>query len=82
MRRVNERSSVLSKKKYPRSSLLRFVRIDGKIVEDPTNRLGGRGAYLLKEEVGVALESRAFEKTFKVALSEQEREEIKNRHGK
>lgn len=82
MRRVNERSSFLSKKKCPRSSLLRFVRIDGKIVSDPTNRLGGRGAYLLKEEIDEALASHAFEKTFKVALSEQEREEIKKHDGK
>jgi predicted RNA-binding protein YlxR (DUF448 family) len=82
MRRVNERSSFLSRKKHPRSSLVRFVVIEGKITLDPTNSLRGRGAYLLKSEILEALDKHAFERTFKKSLTEQEKEEIQKGYGK
>jgi predicted RNA-binding protein YlxR (DUF448 family) len=82
MRRVNERSDFLSKKRCPRSSLVRFAVIDGHLTVDAGNELGGRGAYLLKEEILEALANHAFEKTFKKSLTEQEKEEIKAVYGK
>lgn len=76
MRRVNERTSFLSYRKGPRSSLLRFVCLGGKILYDKRGDSKGRGAYLFPEEITLALKGNAFERAFKKKLTAQEKEEI------
>jgi predicted RNA-binding protein YlxR (DUF448 family) len=77
MQHLNERTSFYSHQRFPRQNGLRFVRKEGKVVLDSTGTLPGRGAYLLKEEVPLALEEHAFSRAFHCAVSPLEEEEIK-----
>lgn len=82
MRRENTRRSFLSGKPYPRKMLIRFALENGKIVVDEKNAILSRGAYLLLEEIPLALAKNSFAKAFKKNLTNEEEEAIKNYYDK
>lgn len=49
------RMDIVSRKTYPKDSLLRFVVVDGNIVLDEHHVLPGRGCYLLKSKDALRL---------------------------
>jgi predicted RNA-binding protein YlxR (DUF448 family) len=77
MRPTSYRTSFYSRKRFPKETLLRFVRKDGKLVIDPSGKLPGRGAYLSPDEVVLALKEHAFVKAFHYSVSLGEEEAIK-----
>ncbi len=50
MIKLNDRTCVFTKKKYPRHELYRFVKYDGKLVLDEKHHLPGRGYYICKDK--------------------------------
>lgn len=46
---VPERTCILCRKKMFKGELIRFVFRGGKILVDPEQKLGGRGAYLCRD---------------------------------
>jgi len=48
MKVANQRTDVLSRKKYSREDLVRFVVLDGVLTKDDNQKLPGRGVYLKK----------------------------------
>jgi predicted RNA-binding protein YlxR (DUF448 family) len=76
MRSISSRMSFCSLKRFPKASLLRFVQVDSRVVYDEKQNLKGRGAYLLAEEIPLALKKNAFAKVFKKSLSKEEMEAI------
>ncbi|MEA2450513.1 MAG: uncharacterized protein QOG63_2445 [Thermoleophilaceae bacterium] len=61
----------------PKSDLLRFVRVEGRVVSDPGGRAPGRGAYLCPEGQCAQLAERrgGFKRSFRAAVEgPQERE--------
>jgi predicted RNA-binding protein YlxR (DUF448 family) len=61
----------------PKSDLLRFVRVEGRVVPDPGGRAPGRGAYLCPEGQCARLAERrgGFKRSFRAAVEgPQERE--------
>ena len=49
MKVVVERMDILTRKTFPRESLLRLVRVDDVLVLDKDQTMPGRGIYLLAE---------------------------------
>lgn len=50
MKKVPERTCVITKEKLPKQELIRVVRTpEGKVVVDETGKQNGRGAYLKKD---------------------------------
>ena len=46
---VVERMDIVTRKVYPVDELFRIAKIDGKLIYDKDNNLGGRGYYLSKD---------------------------------
>jgi predicted RNA-binding protein YlxR (DUF448 family) len=77
MKRVNERMSFYSRETFPKAEGVRFVQVAGKIQLDKTGTLLGRGAYLKKDEVLLALTKHAFNRAFHKDVTTEEEEAIK-----
>jgi predicted RNA-binding protein YlxR (DUF448 family) len=54
----------------PKSELLRFVRVEGRVVRDPDGRAPGRGAYLCRDPECLRLADRrgAFKRSVRAAV--------------
>ena len=51
MKKIPERTCVVTKEKYPKKELIRVVKNkDGEVLVDPTGKANGRGAYLKKDK--------------------------------
>ena len=55
MKKIPMRMDALSRKRYLRSELARFVKRDGFLVFDPEGTMSGRGTYLHLYEESLAL---------------------------
>ena len=76
MRRSNPRQDFLSKKKYPKAELLRFAEVGGLIRLDCGQNVLGRGVYLHKDSLGLALEQHAFSRAFGRKVTKEEEDAI------
>ncbi|MCR4562568.1 MAG: DUF448 domain-containing protein [Bacilli bacterium] len=72
MQIINPRSSSLSRKKGRKEDFLRFIILDDRLVYDEGRNLKGRGIYLLKEEIPLALKKRFFSRYLHRELNEEE----------
>lgn len=77
MKRVNERTSFYSRKRFPKAEGVRFVLVADQVILDREGTRLGRGAYLQKDEVLSALKDHAFNRAFHKELSKEEEVAIK-----
>lgn len=81
MKKVPERTCVITKEKYAKKDLLRVVRDkEGNITVDETGKANGRGAYLKKdaEVIEKARKSKALERILEVTIPDSIYEEMLN----
>ena len=80
VRKIPERTCVVTREKYPKMELLRVVRTPEEDVQvDETGKLNGRGAYI-KKDVSVlekAQKSKILEKRLEVEIEDSVYEEIR-----
>ena len=74
MRIVNDRTDIVSRKRFPRETLLRLVIKDDKLILDEGKTLKGRGVYLKKGSGKDAIKKRAFNHFLHRPLSLEEEE--------
>lgn len=81
MKKMPERTCVITKEKTLKKDLLRIVRDkDGNVSVDITGKANGRGAYLKKdvEVIKKARDTKALERILEVAIPEEVYEEMLN----
>ena len=81
MKKVPERTCVITKEKYPKKDLLRVVRDkEGNITVDETGKENGRGAYLKKDSTVIekARKTKALEKILEVTIPDSIYDEMLN----
>lgn len=81
MKKIPERTCVITKEKTLKKDLLRVVRDkDGNVSVDITGKANGRGAYLKKdvEVIKKARDTKALERILEVAIPEEVYEEMLN----
>lgn len=81
VRKIPERTCVVTRLKYPKQELLRIIRTpDGKVEVDLTGKKNGRGAYI-KKDLSVldnAKKSKVLEKHLEIEINNAIYEEIEN----
>ena len=81
VRKIPERTCVITREKFPKNELLRIVRTpEGEVIVDLTGKKNGRGAYI-KKDLNVlekAIKSKALEKHLEIKIDDTVYEEIKN----
>lgn len=81
MKKIPERTCVVTKEKTLKKDLLRVVRDkDGKVFVDLTGKANGRGAYLKKDEevIKKARETKILEHILEVSISDDIYEKMIN----
>ena len=81
MKKMPERTCVITKEKTLKKDLLRIVRDkDGNVSVDITGKANGRGAYLKKDKevIKKARDTKALERILEVAIPEEVYEEMLN----
>ena len=79
MRKVPERTCVISKEKLPKKELIRVVRDkEGNVSVDITGKANGRGAYLKKDKevIEKARKTKALEKILEVSIPDSIYDEL------
>ena len=79
MKKVPERTCVISKEKLPKKELIRVVRDkEGNVSVDITGKANGRGAYLKKDKEGIekARNTKALEKILEVSIPDSIYDEL------
>ena len=80
VRKIPERTCVVTREKYPKMELLRIVRTpDGNVLVDLTGKKNGRGAYIKKDlsVLELAKKNKALEKHLETKIEDNVYEEIK-----
>ena len=81
VRKIPQRTCVVTHEKFPKKELLRIVRTpDGEVKIDLSGKLNGRGAYIKKdlEVLELAKKTKALEKHLEINIEDMVYEEIKN----
>ena len=81
IKKVPERTCVISREKLPKKDLVRVVRTpEQTVIVDSTGRANGRGAYLKKDKdiIEKARKSKQLEKHLEVAIPEEIYDELVN----
>ncbi|HAB66986.1 MAG TPA: DUF448 domain-containing protein [Firmicutes bacterium] len=81
MKKIPERTCVITKEKLPKKDLLRVVRDkEGNVTVDVTGKANGRGAYLKKdiETITKAQKTKALERILEVSIPDTIYEEMIN----
>ena len=79
MKKVPERTCVITKEKLPKQELIRVVRTpEGKVVVDETGKQNGRGAYLKKdiEVIKKAKKNKILDRRLEVEIPDSIYEEL------
>ncbi len=74
MKKVPERTCVITKEKLPKQELIRVVRTpEGKVIVDETGKQNGRGAYLKKdiEVFNKAKKTKILDRILEVEVNEE-----------
>ncbi len=80
MKKIPERTCVITHEKYPKKELIRVVKNkEGKVFIDTTGKANGRGAYLKKdiEVIEKASKSKALNKILEIEIPDSIYEELK-----
>jgi len=80
VRKIPERTCVVTREKYPKSELLRVIRTpEGTVEVDLTGKKNGRGAYIKKdiEVLTLAKKTKALDKHLETEVPDNIYEEIK-----
>lgn len=80
MKKIPQRTCLVTKEKLDKKDLIRIVRTpEKKIVIDETGKLNGRGAYLKKEMevINKAIQSKILEKKLEVPIPNEIYDELK-----
>ena len=80
VKKIPERTCVVTKEKYPKMELLRIVRTkDGKVEVDLTGKKNGRGAYIKKDlnVLELAKKNKILEKHLEIKIEDNIYDEIK-----
>lgn len=80
MKKIPQRTCLITKEKLDKKDLIRIVRTpEKKIVIDETGKLNGRGAYLKKEMevINKAMQSKILEKKLEVPIPNEIYDELK-----
>lgn len=80
VRKIPERTCVVTKEKYPKMELLRIVRTpEGTVEVDLTGKKNGRGAYIKKDlnVLELAKKNKALEKHLETKIEDNVYDEIK-----
>lgn len=80
MKKIPQRTCLVTKEKLDKKDLIRIVRTpEKKIVIDETGKLNGRGAYLKKEMevINKAMQSKILEKKLEVPIPNEIYDELK-----
>ena len=81
VRKIPERTCVVTHEKFPKIELLRIVRTpEGNVEIDLTGKKNGRGAYIKKdlEVLNMARKNKALEKHLETKVDDSVYEQIKN----
>ena len=81
VRKIPERTCVVTREQYPKMELLRIVRTpEGTVEVDLTGKKNGRGAYIKKDlnVLELAKKNKALEKHLETKIPDEIYEEIKN----
>ena len=79
MKKIPERTCVVTREKYPKKELIRVVRTpEGSVVVDETGKQNGRGAYLKKDKETIlkAKSSKVLERHLEVEIKDEIYEEL------
>jgi predicted RNA-binding protein YlxR (DUF448 family) len=71
MKKIPERTCVITREKLPKKDLLRVVKDkEGNVLVDPTGKLNGRGAYVKKdvEVINKARTTKTLEKILEIKI--------------
>lgn len=71
MKKIPERTCLVTKEKTPKKDLLRVVRNkEGNVLVDPTGKANGRGAYLKKDSsvIEKARQTKILEKALEITI--------------
>lgn len=82
MKKIPERTCVVSKEKLPKSELIRIVRTtEQTVVIDETGRINGRGAYLKKDAkiIEKAKKSKVLDRHLEISIPEEIFDELLNK---
>lgn len=80
MKKIPERTCVITHEKYPKKELIRVVKNkEGEVFIDTTGKANGRGAYLKKdiEVIEKASKSKALNKILEIEVPDSIYEELK-----
>ena len=80
MKKIPERTCVITHEKYPKKELIRVVKNkEGEVFIDTTGKANGRGAYLKKdiEVIENASKSKALNKILEIEIPDSIYEELK-----
>ena len=81
VRKIPERTCVVTHEKFPKNELLRIIRTpDGRVEIDLTGKKNGRGAYIKKDldVVEIAKKNKILERHLEVEINDTVYEEIEN----
>ena len=79
MKKIPERTCVVTREKYPKKELIRVVRTpEGSVVVDETGKQNGRGAYLKKDKETIlkAKSSKVLERHLEVEIKDEIYDEL------
>jgi predicted RNA-binding protein YlxR (DUF448 family) len=74
MKIVNDRTDIVSRKRFPRETLLRLVIKDDKLILDEEKTLKGRGVYLKKGSGKDAIKKGSLNRYLHRPISKEEEE--------
>ncbi len=80
MKKIPERTCVITHEKYPKKELIRVVKNkEGEVFIDTTGKANGRGAYLKKdiEVIEKASKSKALDRILEIEVPDSIYEELK-----
>ena len=81
MKKIPERTCVITREKYPKKELIRVVKNkEGEVFVDTTGKANGRGAYLKKDAdvINKAKESKILDRALEVNIPDSVYEEMLN----
>ena len=81
VKKIPQRTCVITHEKFPKQELLRIVRTPENLVRvDLTGKLNGHGAYIKKDEetLNKAIKNKALERHLECSISSDTYEEIRN----
>ena len=75
MKKIPERTDIVTRKPFPKEELLRFVVRDGKPHYDPSGTASGRGVYVHPDSRLQAEDGKAFSRALRHYVSPEEAKE-------